>query len=274
MFNFLHLPLITCPACSGAKGDVNFIKKLPAEKIFISILNKNCDNINIISPQIKNELIEIGVDKKKFSYIPNGVAAFLKLHKNRFQNEIKTCIFVGRLTEQKGLSYLLWAIKHVTEKKQYVTSLTIVGEGPDRGKLEELVCRLNLQKQVQFCGKVLHEHIDSYLSRHSIFVLPSLYEGAPNALLEAMAIGLPSLVTTCGGSEYLVDNSVGRVAKAGDIDSLAQSLQELLELSHEELHAMGIAARERVRKKFDINIVADQYIQLFQQHIERKLHPK
>lgn len=262
----VSLPFVACPACSGIKGDVAFIEKMPFSNLLRCILNKTCDTVNSISPQIENELIAFGIDKIKITHIPNGISLPSKYAQKRISSDNKLCIFVGRLTEQKGLPYLMEAIHKLAQQNHY-PYLTIIGEGPDRKKLEELICRLNIQRQVKFCGKIVHEEINDHLCNYDIFVLPSLYEGHPNALLEAMAIGLPALVTKCGGSEYFVDNSVGRVAEAGNAESLAQALQELLELSDEELQAMGQAARERVKNNFDIDVIADKYIQLFKQHI-------
>ena len=266
-FHIVSIPFVICPACSGVQGDVSFVKKIPVSQNLSILLNKTCDYFNSISPKISEELINFEIDKKKITHIPNGVFLSLKNVQSKNVSDSKSCVFVGRLTEQKGLPYLIEAI-HVLSRKNYHLNLTIIGEGPDRKKNEELVRRFNLQDQVFFFGKVVHEEIADQLSKHDIFVLPSLYEGHPNALLEAMSVGLPSLVTKCGGSEYFVDNSVGRVAEAGNAESLAKALQELLELSEEELHAMGLAAQERVKKNFDINVIAEQYLQLFKQLVQ------
>lgn len=268
MLNVVSLPLITCPACSGKQGDAYFVEQLPATQLLVNILNKGCDKINIISPEIGNELIRINIDQKNFVQIPNGVSLPVRPIpiEKKIATQHKSCVFVGRLTGQKGLPYLFRAISALAKKSRY-TDLTVIGDGPDRKKLKKLAKELGIEKQIKFSGQIVHEKINSLLCNYSIFVLPSLYEGAPNALLEAMAIGLPALVTRCGGSEYFIDNSVGRVAKAGDVDSLAQALHELLELTDEELHDMGLAARERVKNNFDINVVADKYIQLFNQYV-------
>ncbi len=265
----ISLPVIACPASSGRKGDASFIKNFYCSKLISCLVSSQCNIINIISQEIAKELISIGIDENRFSYIPNGVfVPAIKRNVEKKHHSIKKMIFTGRLVEQKGLIFLLQAMKKIFDTDHHIFYLTIIGDGPEKNQLEKLVQSLGLSQYVTFYGKVIHREINNHLIKHDIFVLPSLYEGSPNALLEAMAIGLPSLVTICGGSEYLVDNTVGRVAKAGNIDSLANALKELLEISQEELHAMGMTARVRVEEKFDINIIADQYLQLFEQHIE------
>jgi glycosyltransferase involved in cell wall biosynthesis len=260
------LPLITCPASSGSKGDAQMLKQFLSTKSLIFLLNRGSTRINIISPSIQEELTRIGIDEKKFAHIPNGVTLPLQPVRTSIDSKNRSCIFVGRLTEQKGLSYLLKAMHSLSQKKIF-PKLTIIGEGGERAKLEQMTSDLNLNKQVRFYGIIPHEKVYSFLCNHDIFVLPSLYEGHPNALLEAMAVALPAVVTRCGGSEYFIDDTVGRIAEPENADSFALALQQLLELKAEQLHSMGCAARKLVQEKYDIQVTAAAHIKLFQQCI-------
>lgn len=269
ILHITSLPMVSCPSCAGAQGDIYFLKKLPLTKLIVTILNKGCDAVNIINPQIKKEIDSIKLDKIYFSFIPNGVNTKIKTIKqfnNRTSSINKSFIFIGRLTEQKGLSYLLEAWRKVI-RNNMLPHLTIVGDGPDKTKLQQLTQDLKLEQHVTYLGLVSHSEINNLLCAHDIFVLPSVSEGHPNALLEAMAVGLPSIVTQCGGSEYFIDNTTGRVVPPRDSNSLATAVVEMSQLSTEALCLMSQAARASVKKKFDIDVVASRYIELFKQYV-------
>ena len=262
----LNIPFFVCAECSGGGGDATALKKLPYSNTIIKLIDKECSAVNALSFKIEQELISIGFNKNKFCYIPNGIKKIEVGNNERGFNDPIKIIFIGRLCEQKGIAYLFKAIAELN-KKEIAIELTVVGNGPLMQDLKELSYLIQIANIVNFTGRVDQETVFSLLTEHDIFVLPSLFEGFGIVAIEAMAMGLPVVVTRCGGPEDFVDNSVGRIAEAGNAASLAQALQELLELSPEELHAMGMAAREKVRNNFDINMVADQYIQLFKQHI-------
>uniref|UniRef100_UPI004055E665 glycosyltransferase family 4 protein n=1 Tax=Candidatus Electronema sp. TaxID=2698783 RepID=UPI004055E665 len=263
-FNLLKIPLICCSEGLGEKGDAVILKRLPFSKMIISLINKECDCINIISSVMQKELIDIGIFQRRFSYIANGVN-IPELYKKKINRDRKF-VFIGRICEEKGVSFLLQAI-YLLKKRGVSILLTIVGDGPLIQDVKKLSFSLDLSQQVIFKGKVLQEYINNLLIEYDVFILPSIFEGFGVALIEAMAAGLPVIATRCGGPDDFVDDSVGRIVKAGDADSLAQALQEMIELSDEELQVMGQAARERVKNNFDIDVIADKYIQLFKQHI-------
>lgn len=260
----LKVPLISCTEGLGEKGDATSLKRLPFFWLIVSLINKECNCVNIISSIMKKEMSEIGFSQLKFSYIANGVKIF-NIYKKKI-NKDRKIIFIGRICEEKGIPYLLQAIS-ILKKKGIISYLTIAGDGPLMQLIKKLAISLDLTQQIFFQGEVPQKHINNLLIENDIFILPSLSEGFGIAVIEAMAAGLPVVVTRCGGPEDFVDDSVGRVVKAGDADALSQALQELIQLTDEELQAMGQAARERIKNNFDIDVIADKYIQLFKQHI-------
>lgn len=270
--HLINIPLVACAECSGDIGDAAVLARLPVNIFFIDLLKNRCNSIIIISSKIKQELMTIGLDKKKFSYIPNGThISNYEKYKPCCMNQ-KKLVFVGRLCDQKGIFYLLQAINFL-KNRNISTVLTIIGDGPSMMELKHLTSLMMIDQIVQFAGRIENERIFPLLKEQHIFVLPSLFEGFGIAVIEAMAAGLPVIVTRCGGPEDFVDDSVGRVVKAGDAEALAQALQELIQLSDEELQAMGMAARERVKKNFDINVIAEQYLQLFKQLVQQTSVP-
>jgi glycosyltransferase involved in cell wall biosynthesis len=109
-------------------------------------------------------------------------------------NEEFTFVSVGRLIEQKNQAILIKAFARVAEKYPKI-KLMILGEGHWRPRLEFLVSSLNLEKQIFLLG--VKDNIYPYLTQASVFVLPSLWEGFPNALLDALALNLPCVVSDC-----------------------------------------------------------------------------
>lgn len=135
-------------------------------------------------------------------------------------------IMVGRLSPEKGADLLLRALSKAHEGCAFSIRLTLVGDGEERGSLELLAQRLGLNKQVVFAGRV--SNVVDWLRRSDVYVLPSRWEGFPNALIEAMALGLPVIAARCrGGVEDILGDVSGRYAlefPPGDIDTLAECI--------------------------------------------------
>ncbi len=156
--------------------------------------------------------------------------------------EKKDIFTVGRLNAQKNQAMLIRAFSRLENCDD---RLIIYGEGPLRAELEELIEELGLNERVKLMG--LSHDILRDIKGAKIFVLPSDYEGMPNALLEAMALGLCCVSTDCpcGGPRAVIEDSVnGRLIPAGGEDALVEVLQELL-ADGERREAMADAARQR-----------------------------
>ncbi len=136
-------------------------------------------------------------------------------------------IAVGRLTEQKGFDVLIEAFARAAAKHPDWT-LAIYGEGPARPQLEMLRDALSLQGKVSLPG--LTRDVEPAYAEASLFVLPSRFEGYPNALLEALAAGLPVISTSApgGASEILDDGRYGLLVAPGDAVALASALDRMM----------------------------------------------
>ena len=134
---------------------------------------------------------------------------------------------VGRLSFEKGFDRLVQAFACVADEFPE-WCLVVVGDGPERERLQELATESRLQERILFAG--WHEEPWTGLHSAEIFVLPSRYEGFPNALLEAMARGLACIAVNCesGPSEIISDGTDGRLVPNDDSDSLKTALRELL----------------------------------------------
>ena len=139
-------------------------------------------------------------------------------------NHGKGILFVGRLTSVKGVQYLIRAMKQVQDKIPDAR-LIIVGDGEEREMLETLSIDLGIQKYVQFIGKVPHEKVKTFMHQADVFVLPSLSEGFPLVILEAMACGLP-IIASCvkGIPEIITHGTNGYLVEVKDTNDIANKI--------------------------------------------------
>ena len=170
---------------------------------------------------------------------------------------------VGRLIERKGQHYLIDAVKRLKDEGIEVR-LDLVGTGDARAANEAQVARLGLTDEVRFLGYVPRENIAEQYAAAHVFVLPSYNEGMSVALLEAMASGLPVVVTPTGGTRELVDSQVnGFIFDWADVDRLTAHLRRLAK-DRSLVRSMGQASRSRA-SDFSWDRAALRYIDLLQQ---------
>ena len=166
---------------------------------------------------------------------------------------------VGRFTRQKGHRYLIEAMSRVIEHHPNC-HLLLVGDGELRGRIEEQVARENLSSHVHFLG--VRSDIEEILQTMDLFVSPSLWEGLPTVILEAMAARVPVICTAVSGSSELVENGhTGLIVKPGSGDALAEAILNLLG-NMDRARQMADNAYAYARR-FSIDEVAAEYNRLF-----------
>jgi len=140
----------------------------------------------------------------------------------------KKIVSIGRLSEQKNQKVLIDAFSKISNDfPDY--ELVIYGDGELRSDLENQIKKLGLEKKIKLPG--VKKNIKEEIYEASLFVLPSLYEGMPNALMEAMALGLPVISTDCpcGGPAFLIENNVnGVLVKVNDVIELENAMRKVL----------------------------------------------
>lgn len=194
--------------------------------------------------------------------IPNGVdtSLFHPAPTTRIENEAVRLICCGRLIERKGQQHLIPAVAEL-KKRGLAVELMIVGTGDNEPALRRQVKELRLEDTVRFTGSVEWEKMPQLYQASDIFVLPSYNEGMSIALLEAMATGLPVVVTNTGGARELVDGN-GVVVPWGSAEALADSLVRLI-TSAETRQEMGRRS-QLLASQFTWDQVADKYLKLCQ----------
>jgi len=173
---------------------------------------------------------------------------------------------VARLHPVKDQASLLRAFARLAETRGDV-DLLLVGDGPLRGDLMDLARGLGIDRRVRFLG--VRRDVPDLLGAVDIFALTSVSEAASLTLLEAMAAGLPVVVTAVGGNPEMVRHGrEGLLVRRGDAEDMAAALQQLLDDPHTAA-ALGQAARARVWAHYRLERTVERYARLYQRHQPR-----
>src|SRR5690606_6819819 len=168
------------------------------------------DRILSVSEDLKLHIVNLGIDKNKVHVVPNGVDTDKfkpagKAHARSILNlprDKNIVLFVGALRKIKGVDYLIEAAHSFVDKDTY---LFMVGRDDGLKKnLEKRAHELKIANYIKFTGPVNHEDIPLWISASDILVLPSLSEGRPNVILEALACEVPVVATDVGGIPELM----------------------------------------------------------------------
>ncbi len=223
---------------------------------------KNRDDLLIAECSSSRDFLinNLGYAPEKVRTIRNGVdlpgepVSEADRHKKRVNPADLFVAAVGRLDKQKGFATLIEAMAKL---KTSNLRCVILGDGPERARLEALVRKHELDERVQLPGE--RGDIASRLSACDIYCLPSLWEGLPNALLEAMALGLPVIASAVDGvPEAVEDGKTGVLVPPSDPAALAKALERLA--ADPALRAsLGAAARASVDTRFTVRRMIDEY---------------
>jgi glycosyltransferase involved in cell wall biosynthesis len=194
--------------------------------------------------------------------IPNGVDTelFCPAASDGANSEELRIICVGRLIERKGVWELLKAFKTIVEKIDNVY-LDMVGTGSLEKALQQWIRDHRLERRAILHGAVDHDVLPTYLQRSALFVLPSHAEGMSNALAEAVASGLPVVVTDTGGTRELVQKN-GVIVPKRDPDALAAAIIEIL--SNQLKRIDMVKASREIALGYSWETMAERYVDLYQ----------
>jgi glycosyltransferase involved in cell wall biosynthesis len=247
-------------ASSGLTSDFVSLKRSLLKGPHLRYL-RSADQVISVCRESTQEILGYGFSRNILAEIPNGVdiAALTPAPLNRGTTARLT--FVGRLSPEKGIHVLLQAVKILVERGSRV-QLTIVGGGPEEGRLKEYALRRGLGSSTVFYGETAE--VDKVLMATDAFILPSLSEGLSSALLEAMACGLPVVATAVGGTrDVLIDHENGLLVPPGDADKMAGAIGEIIH-SRELATHLGRRARETVEREFSLEAVISRYTEIYE----------
>jgi glycosyltransferase involved in cell wall biosynthesis len=227
--------------------------KAPVVALLERVAARRADAIIVTTEAMRDYVMRLG-GSTRIVTIPNGIDTDLfspprSSGASRQGLDERRVLFVGRFEAQKNLRVLLEALAIL--RRKHAVQLTLVGEGSLREELAQQARALCVP--VTFPGVVPNETLPAYYQAADVFVLPSLAEGHPKALLEAMSCGLACVVSDCQGNRSLVTPDVtGLTHEASDARGLAALLTRVLEDDHLR-RALGWRAREHVVGRFDIH---------------------
>ena len=209
-------------------------------------------------------VIHNAIDTTRFSGIDSGGRAILR---GLFPAPPEVIVVgVGRLSPEKGFDQLVKAMSTVVVQLPGA-GLVLIGDGPDRAKLEEQVRAAGLETHVAFAG--FRSDVDRLVQGADVLAQSSYTEGLPNVVLEACAAGIPVVATDVGGTREVIEDGItGHLVHAGDSDALAAPLLELLR-SPASRRAMGERGRARVIDEFSFAQQCARYEELFASLIGR-----
>lgn len=199
-------------------------------KWLIRLLYGRADHVITVSQGVADDLMALGLDSSGLTSIPNPIDAerIRVLSVDDSPLPVKPyLIAVGRMTLQKDHVTLLKAF--AASKASATHDLLLIGGGPERENVQALTNSLGVAEKVRFAGPL--ENPYPLMAKASLLVLSSRWEGYPNVLLEAIALGVPVVSTDCrsGPAELLGQGRFGRLAAVGDSSGLARSIDQELE---------------------------------------------
>lgn len=258
----LGLPVVVKLACSGPYGDAHGLLDGPDRDRQLQGLRR-VTRLVAITEEIAREAKDLlGVAPEKVVRLSNGVDL------GRFQARTAPpegpprVLFLGRLGEQKRVDLLLEAMALVRRRLPRA-ELDVAGDGPLLQALQVQAERLGLRRAARFLGRV--EDVRPLFAAAHALALPSRVEGMSNAILEAMASGVPVVATRVAGTSELVGDEVeGLLVPPDDAEALAAALLRVLE-SPELSGALGAAGRRRVEAEHDLERVVEAHARLFRE---------
>ena len=246
---------------------------IPAPINFIRLqFLKRVTNLICISSEIADELHNKGFDEDMLIRIPNGVDTERFSPGDGTRRLLPTgrlnIIFSGRLVYRKGIDVLFKAFRNIlmdchcpdVHLNILGSSKLQTGDQYERG-LRDYVKENQLEGAITFHGDV--DNVEEYLREADIFAFPSRHEGLPNALLEAMACGLPVVATSIGGIvDVIRDGENGILVKPDDVAGFYLALKRLID-SPETRRSLGTAARDTAEKDYSMEAIAIRYEKLY-----------
>lgn len=224
---------------------------------------RSADVVVAVSDSVRMSTMKhAGVSGARIRTIRNGVdlARLPRATSTGVPGRLRLCA-IGNLHARKGYPYLLRALATIGTAGDI--RLDVFGSGPERQPLESLTSELGLAGSVRFRGH--HDDAASELHAYDAFCLPSLVEGLPIALIEAMGVGLPVIAAAVGGvPEVITSGQNGLLTPRGDSAALASAIRNLA--VDPSLRArLGAAAARTVAERFDVSVMARAYERLYRE---------
>lgn len=257
----------------SGSGIITIMRKSFLGRLELGWLDRWASRVMILNDGIAGEAREAGIRQERLCWMPNpvDVEEFAPVDAQRraelrqalgLPSDAPVMVFVGRLAPEKQLGSLLDAFAIVRRTRPDAV-LGLIGDGPMRQDLERQAASLNLGEVVRFAGRQPMSRVIEWLQAADAFTLVSSLEGFPCSLVEAMAAGLPAVVSQIPANEQLiVAGEQGWLATMGDPQSIATALLRLMDSPTESIR-MGRQARQLVVDRYSTEKVLLLYEEMF-----------
>jgi glycosyltransferase involved in cell wall biosynthesis len=258
------------PVIITEHASISFKKALQSkDEIYLNAW-KSADAIIRVRKGDISEIKELGIKADKVYYIPNGFDGqkFKPIPKSIARQKLgllvkkKIALSIGSLTHVKGHKYLIEAMRYAVREHPNLMAI-IIGNGPLRGALKRHIRNLGLNDYISLVGAKPHHEIPLWMNAADVFVLPSLSEGNPTVMFEALGVGLPFIGTMVGGvPEIIISEEYGLLVEPANHEDLASKLLLALKKKWN---------KKKIRKyaqQFDWGNIAQQTIRLYRKILD------
>ena len=222
---------------------------------------RRADGCIVTTEQMAEGIHErVEIPARRVKIIPNFIIEEVwdPPHKPRVLTGVRPIIaYAGRISSQKNLLSVIRAAAQLNSE------VLLIGDGEGLDSLKEEAQKLNVP--ATFLPRLSQREVARHIRESDVFVLPSFYEGHPKILIEAMAIGIPVVATTCQGSQDVVRNGVTGVLSSPSVDGIQKALSDVISMSVEKRQRLGDAARRYSREQFSLRNIARKEMQFIEQ---------
>ncbi|MBV9953079.1 MAG: glycosyltransferase [Acidimicrobiia bacterium] len=269
-----HLAAPSVVTCRGSTVRVDVLRR-PGLQLALGEVFAAVDRVHCVSTELAERCRELGARADQLLVAPTGVDLSLFTPRTgppRPEGLAVRLVSIGRLHWVKGYEHAVQAVRLLRDRGHRV-SYTIAGADEGAESAIRLAVRdLGLEDAVTLVGHLPPERVHDLLVASDVFLLPSLSEGASGATMQAMATGLPVVVTDVGGMREVVRDGVhGRVVPSRDPQALASAVEELLEPSVRR--AMGSRALDEARARFDDDVLIDRHVEVYRELVRAAGEP-
>jgi glycosyltransferase involved in cell wall biosynthesis len=257
----LGLPLVVTLHTS------HFLKlaQKPAWKPVLRRIIRSADWLLAASEEIRDVALSL-YPHRRAEALTNGVDTEMFVPAERTPRQKPKLLVPRRLFHKNGVEYFIRALPLV--RREVDVDAVLVGDGPEREKLERLAAELGVADAVTFLGKRPNDEMPALVADADVAIFPSLMEATSVAALEAMSCGVPVAASRVGGLPEIVDETVGTLFEAADPESQAAAIVALLK--RDDLPDLGRRARERVVAQWSVARLARRHVEIYEKLLREK----
>ncbi len=240
--------------------------RAPVHRMADQILWWAADAYVAVGPAVSAYYAGQGVPQSRLSVIPNGIRWNGETLREPLVSPKAVIRACGRLVPQKGFDILIEAAALAARRHDFL--LEIIGDGPERSRLEATAAAHGLGEKVVFLGA--RDDARALIASCDLFVLASLREGLPLVLLEALHAGRPIVATRLQGIDAVLSDALeGTVVESGSVEALASGIEKVLS-DRDSARAMARRGREKAKREFSMERVASDYAELYSRLLARR----